>query len=51
MTTSLSRGMVTLTFLRLCSRAPRTTMFSRGMGVVSLKWLGMIDCSGFGLGA
>src|SRR3970040_2080010 len=31
MTTSLSRGMTTSMFLRLCSRAPRTMMASRGM--------------------
>ena len=30
-TTSLPRGMVTSTFLRLCSRAPRTTMLSRAI--------------------
>src|SRR4030065_212381 len=31
MTTSLSRGITTSMFLRLCSRAPRTIMESRGM--------------------
>ena len=31
MTTSLFRGMVTSTFLRLCSRAPWTTILSLGM--------------------
>ncbi len=33
MTTSWSRGMRTSMFLRLCSRAPRTRMWSRGMAV------------------
>ena len=33
MTTSLSRGMSTSMFLRLCSRAPLTTMESSGMGL------------------
>src|SRR6266566_4494833 len=31
MTTSLSRGMSTSTFLRLCTRAPRTAIHLRGI--------------------
>src|ERR1035437_3390649 len=34
MTTSLSRGMVRSTFLRLCSRAPLIMMASSGKGIL-----------------
>src|ERR1700686_5167891 len=41
-TTSLSRGIVSVTFFRLCSRAPRIVMWSIGMG----PWLFLLsrDC-------
>src|SRR4051812_16995057 len=35
MTTIASRGSVTLTSLRLCSRAPETTILSTGEGVIT----------------
>src|SRR3970040_209393 len=50
-TTSLSRGMVTSMFLRLCSRAPRTTMALRpepvegfwGKASLSRAWQESVD--------
>src|SRR5687768_4141870 len=44
MTVSLSRGMLTSTFLRLCSRAPRTNSASSAIARVS--WMaGTVDSS------